>query len=96
MPKPLHSERGSEGNFIDNERAVSALLGANRARLGKCCGTSLAQSGGIRIGPMSYVRVTVRQGCGGTVPRSLPNVTKLAWVHVTRHYQFAYSRYTSV
>jgi len=33
---------------------------------------------------------------GGAVPRSVPNAAKVAWVHVTRHYQFAYSRYTSV
>jgi hypothetical protein len=30
------------------------------------------------------------------VPRGVPNVSKLAWVHVARHCQFAYSRYTSV
>jgi hypothetical protein len=33
---------------------------------------------------------------GDGVPRGVPNVAKLAWVHVTRHYQFAYSRYKSV
>jgi hypothetical protein len=26
----------------------------------------------------------------------VPNVSKLAWVHVARHCQFAYSTYTSV
>ena len=30
---------------------------------------------------LSYVGVTVRQGCGGDgVPRGVPNVAKLAWV----------------
>ena len=37
------------------------------------------------------------KGCRGDgVPHGEPNVAKLAWVHFTRHCQFAYSRYTSV
>ena len=41
--------------------------------------------------------ITVRQGVSGDgVPHGEPNVAKLAWVHFTRHCQFAYSRYTSV
>jgi hypothetical protein len=33
---------------------------------------------------------------GDGVPHGVPNVPKLAWVHVARHCQFAYPRYTSV
>ena len=43
-----------------------------------------------------FIGGSVRQGAGDGVPRSVPNVAKLAWVHFTRHCQFAYSRYTSV
>ena len=42
-----------------------------------------------------FIFGSVRQE-NGQLPRSVPNVAKLAWVHVTRHCQFAYSRYTSV